>query len=96
MMQLVYTKAAVADLQRLREFIAAHDPNSAARVATELCSRIEKLRDFPQLGRMVHEAPNPILVRDMVSGRYVIRYAVQGDLVVILRIWHHFERRTPL
>jgi hypothetical protein len=45
---------------------------------------------------MVHEAPNPTLVRDMVFGRYVIRYAVQGDLVVILRIWHHFERRTPL
>ncbi len=96
MMQLVYTKAAVSDLQRLRAFIAAHDPDSAQRVAAELIRRMAKLCDFPQLGRIVHEAPNPALVRDMGFGRYVVRYAVRGDLIVILRIWHHFELRAPL
>ena len=92
MNRLVYTKAAVEDLQRLRAFMAEHDPHSAARVAAELVRRIQKLREFPRMGRPVTEAPDPEMVRDMVFGRYVVRYAlpeedaVREELVVILRV----------
>ena len=93
-MRLVYSENAVADLVRLREFIAENDPLAAARVAAELLSRIENLRLFPELGRPVALAPNPKAIRDVVFGKYIIRYSAHTETVVILRIWHHNEDRT--
>ncbi|MGH8855201.1 MAG: type II toxin-antitoxin system RelE/ParE family toxin, partial [Telluria sp.] len=52
-MRLVYSEEAVADLVRLRAFIAEKDPSAAARVAAELIARIENLRLFPTMGRAV-------------------------------------------
>lgn len=93
-MRLAYSENAVADLLRLREFIAEKDPLAAARVATELLSRIESLCLFPEMGRAVELAPNPKVIRDAVFGKYIIRYSAHTETVVILRIWHHNEDRA--
>ncbi|MDZ7925455.1 MAG: type II toxin-antitoxin system RelE/ParE family toxin [Marinagarivorans sp.] len=93
-MKLVYSEESVADLVRLREFIAAQDPLAAARVATELIACIENLRLFPTMGRAVELAPDPKAIRDAIFGKYVIRYAVHTESVLILRIWHHYEDRV--
>ena len=93
-MRLAYSENAVADLVRLRKFIAENDPLAAARVAAELQSRIENLCLFPELGRPVALAPNPKAIRDVVFGKYIIRYSAHTETVVILRIWHHNEDRT--
>ena len=93
-MRLVYSENAVADLVRLREFIAEKDPLAAARVAAELLFRIENLCLFPEMGRPVALAPNPKVIRDAVFGKYIIRYSAHTETVVILRIWHHNEDRT--
>ena len=92
-MKLVYSEEAVADLVRLRAFIAEKDPSAAARVAAELISRVENIRLFPELGRNVVLAPEPNVVRDAVFGKYIVRYAAHTEAVVILRIWHHYENR---
>ena len=92
-MKLSYSAEAVADLRRLREFIAEHDPHAAARVGAELLARLEHIRDFPRMGRPVSLAPEPRSIRDVVFGNYVVRYLVHNDAVVVLRIWHHFEDR---
>ncbi|MDM8350085.1 type II toxin-antitoxin system RelE/ParE family toxin [Pseudomonas sp. sp1636] len=92
-MKLVYSEESVADLVRLRAFIAEKDPLAAARVATELIARIENLRLFLTMGRAVELAPDPKVIRDAVFGKYVIRYATHTETVVILRIWHHYEDR---
>jgi plasmid stabilization system protein ParE len=92
-MRLVYSEEAVADLVRLRAFIAEKDPLAAARVAAELIARIESLRLFPAMGRVVELAPDPKAIRDAIFGKYVIRYTTHTETVVILRLWHHFEDR---
>ena len=92
-MRLVYSEEAVADLVRLRAFIAEKDPLAAARVATELIARIESLRLFPAMGRVVELAPDPKAIRDAIFGKYVIRYTTHTETIVILRLWHHFEDR---
>ncbi|EIL92225.1 hypothetical protein UU9_02214 [Rhodanobacter fulvus Jip2] len=90
-MRLVYSQEAVADLVRLRDFIADHDPTAAARVAADLIARIDSLCAFPEMGRGVAQALQPDSIRDFIFGKYVVRYTVQGTALVILRIWHHFE-----
>lgn len=92
-MRLVYSREALADLIRLRAFIAEKDPASAARVANEIVTRVNHLRAFPDMGRGVHLAPEPKVVRDAVFGNYVVRYSIHTDAIVVLRIWHHFENR---
>ncbi|SDU83440.1 Plasmid stabilization system protein ParE [Pseudomonas sihuiensis] len=85
----------MADLVRLREFIAENDPLAAARVAAELLSRIENLGLYPEMGRAVELAPSPKAIRDAVFGKYRVRYSAHTETIVILRIWHHNEDRTP-
>ena len=43
-MRLLYTARAGSDLERLRAFIAAHDPDTAQRVAAAPIDAIERLR----------------------------------------------------
>ena len=90
-MKLVYTDEAIDDLKRLREFIAVHNPSAAARFGTELVGKIELLPDFPKMGAPVEMAPVPDSVRDMVFGKYVVRYSVHASAIIILRVWHGLE-----
>ncbi|MCE7032760.1 type II toxin-antitoxin system RelE/ParE family toxin [Lysobacter sp. GX 14042] len=93
-MRLTYSKDAVADLTRLRRFIAVHDPTAAARVAGDLTARVERLSASPFMGRRVEGFPPPAEIRDFSFGDYVVRYLVRKDFVVILRVWHHHESRV--
>lgn len=90
-MKLVYTEEAIADLKRLREFIAVHNPSGAARIAAELVGKIQLLQDFPAMGSPVEMAPVPDSVRDMIFGKYVVRYSVHTNAIIILRVWHGLE-----
>lgn len=90
-MKLVYTDEAIEDLKRLREFISVHNPSAAARIAAELVGKIELLSDFSQMGAPVEMAPVPDSIRDMVFGKYVVRYSVHASAIIILRVWHELE-----
>lgn len=92
-MTLVYSEQAVADLVRLRDFIAEKDPVAASRIAEQLIERIEKLQVFPLMGSSVSNAPIQETVRDMVFGNYVVRYTARTQTLIVLRVWHHFEDR---
>jgi plasmid stabilization system protein ParE len=91
--KLVYTDVAVEDLKRLRQFIAVHDPSAAARIATDLIDRIALLPEFPRMGRPVELAPVPESVRDVIFGKYVVRYSVHASAIIVLRVWHGLEER---
>ncbi|WP_083001308.1 type II toxin-antitoxin system RelE/ParE family toxin [Halomonas sp. GT] len=87
-MKLVYTAETIDDLKRLREFIADHNPSAAARIAAELVGKIELLPGLPNVGAPVEMAPVPDSVRDMVFGKYVVRYSVHATAIIALRVWH--------
>nr|WP_290443830.1 type II toxin-antitoxin system RelE/ParE family toxin [Halomonas sp. Mc5H-6] len=88
---MVYTDEAIDDLIRLREFIAVHNPTEAARIASDLVGKIELLPDFPNMGTPVEMAPVPDSIRDMVFGKYVVRYSLHTSAIIILRVWHGLE-----
>ncbi|OZB38166.1 MAG: plasmid stabilization protein [Alishewanella sp. 34-51-39] len=90
-MKLVYTNDAIEDLKRLREFIAVHNPTAASKIAAELIAKMELLPAFPRMGTPVHMAPVPDIIRDMVFGKYVVRYSVHASAVIVLRVWHELE-----
>lgn len=93
-MKLVYSERAVSDLTRLREFIAQHNPSAATRVASELVTKVEHLRRFPLIGKLVDESPEPRQIRDLVVSDYIVRYLPTESVVIVLRVWRHREHRS--
>lgn len=92
-MKLSFTALAVADLQRLRDFIAQDNPLAARRVSEALQDSIARLLDHPQLGRIFDEHR---AVRMWVSGDYVVHYLYDGHAVTVLRVWHGKEQHPSL
>ena len=49
---------------------------------------INRLLDQPEMGIDVDELPG---TQDLITGDYIVRYAVLEDEIYILRIWHGKE-----
>jgi toxin ParE1/3/4 len=94
--KISYTKEAIADLERLRKFIEPKNPYAARRVSSELLDGIGNLRAFPKMGLPVTLAPDPDSIRDLFVGQYTVRYLIDTNRVVILRIWHGKEVERDL
>ncbi len=90
-MRLIFSRAALRDLVRLRKFIAKDNPRAAHRVAKRLRGAILGLVDAPQIGRPVPDFPGEI--REYIFGKYVVHYEVRKYSLYILRIWHGKEDR---
>jgi len=92
-MKIIYSQEAIADLIRLRKFIAIKNPQAAQKVAKSIRKGISQLKTFPYLGIEVEQAPNPEMIRDLIIGNYIARYLIHAKQIYILRVWHHKEER---
>ncbi len=92
-MKLSYSREAISDLIRLREFIASKNPDAAQKIAKSIRKGIAQLKTFPYLGVEVELAPDPEMIRDLIIGNYIARYLIHSKHIYILRIWHHKEER---
>jgi len=92
-MKLSYSREAISDLIRLREFIASKNPDAAQEIAKSIRKGIAQLKTFPYLGVEVELAPDPEMIRDLIIGNYIARYLIHSKHLYILRIWHHKEER---
>ncbi len=90
-MSIQYSREAIDDLVRLREFIEVKNPYAAKRVAAKILTGIEKLKLFPEIGLLVQHAPDPKEIRDLFVSNYTVRYLLGKDTIYILRVWHGKE-----
>jgi toxin ParE1/3/4 len=90
--RVVLTDRARADFDRLHAFLAAKSPRSAKRAAQRIIEGIDLIALFPFSGVVVKGAIRNAFIRFGRSG-YVVRYKVEGDTILITRIWHGKEDR---
>jgi toxin ParE1/3/4 len=87
---------AASDIERVREFLDIHNPDAARRALDVIWAALEKVQDFPDLGRPTEDKEiRQVVIRFGAAG-YILRYTVlpeSGD-VLVLRIWHGREART--
>ena len=95
-MRISYTQEAINVLERLRKFIESKNPFAARRVSSELLDGIGNLHAFPKMGLPVARAPDPEGIRDLFIGRYTVRYLLDEDHLIILRVWHGKEVEKDL
>lgn len=85
MTPVVWTKSALVDVQKIRRYIADFNLYAARDMAARIIAAGDSLSNFPHRGRLV---PNSDL-REMTLVRpYIIRYRIERDRVIILRVRH--------
>jgi len=92
MAQIVYSRNAIANLERLHRFIADKNPGAALRALRAIRDRIAILSRFPRFGRIDPDQPDyrELLIAFGSSG-YVARYRLDGTTAVALAIRHARE-----
>lgn len=92
-MRIRWSFAARSDLVRLRDFLKPVNPPAAARVARSLQSAPARLLlDNPRLGVRL-DAIASREVRRLFVDDYELRYEIQGDTIIVVRLWHTKEDR---
>ena len=94
-MKLIVSRAALADLERLRAFLAGKDLNAAQRAVSRIVGAIDSLAIFPDRGHPAGLTGGRDLVVPFGRSAYIVRFAhdPQRGEIVILRIWHGREAR---
>ena len=92
-MRVLWTEAALDAIEQAYEYLYKFNPRAAMHVAETIRAEGDSLVNFPHRGRPVQGTT----MRELVTSYpYVIRYRVEGDEVVILRVRHTSRRpRNP-
>ena len=91
-MNIVWSPTALDDLAHLRAYIARHDPAAAGRVGRAILDAVERLTEFPAMGRPGRLPGTRELV---VAGTpFVIPYTVREDALEIVAV-PHGARKWP-
>ena len=87
--KLIWSPAARDDLHDIVVFIARDNSNRAMSFGYELISEMNRLQEFPELGRIVPEYRDSKL-REIIFRPYRIVYRIDHDasLCEIARVWH--------
>lgn len=88
--RIVWSRYAVADRAGIFDFIALDNLRAAIRIDEALEAQIERLKTFPESGRLgrvtaTRELPVP-------DTPYLVAYAIEGNSVRILRVLHGAQR----
>ena len=84
MRSIIWTDDAVGHLEAILTYIAAFDAEAGLRLAARLVEVADSLAQFSDRGRAVDGG-----LREMTTvWPYIIRYRVEEDRIVILRIRH--------
>jgi len=87
-----FSARALADLDRLFDFLAEHDPASASRAAQRIADATSILRDHPLIGRPVRGEIRELVISSGRTG-YVALYRLRNGVAraEILTIRHQRE-----
>ncbi len=87
-MRIEWSARSRNDLRELKDYIGQDSPHYARRFIERIIATVEKLADFPEIGRQVPEAENRNDVRELIFQGYRIIYLIQTDNVSIITVIH--------
>ncbi len=87
-MKIEWSARSRTDLQKLKNYIGQDSPYYARRFIARIIASVEKLADFPDMGREVPEAEEREDVRELIFQGYRIMYLRQPNHVYIVTVIH--------
>jgi plasmid stabilization system protein ParE len=91
-MKLRWSAEALADLDRLRDFVSPVNPPAAAKIIRTLRAAALLLTQRPRIGRPTDRYA-PREVRRIIVGAYEIYYENAPDHILVLSVMHFREDR---
>ena len=85
--KIIWTHDGIESLESVISFIAKDSEYYAGDFAKKVLLRIEKLADFPMIGRIVPEYQNPNL-RELIYQNYRIVYMISPKAIYIVLVIH--------
>lgn len=85
-MKLRWTDGAVEDLQSAHDYLEAENPKAAWEAVARIMSALERLEQFPHMGRTGRVEGSRELV---VTGTpFLVAYRLKGESIQILAVLH--------
>ena len=77
---------AISDVDDIWLYIASDDPVAAFRTVERIAEAVERLADYPELGRARPEIGEN--ARSLTVGNYLVLYRIVEDAIEIARVMH--------
>ena len=90
MRRIEWTEDAVANLDAIADYISAFNPAAAQRLAKRLIATADSLAEYSERGRDVGDGRRELTI----VWPYLLRYRVEAERVIILRIRHGAQAPT--
>ncbi len=84
-MRITWTKLSVEKLEDIADYISIDNQASAKKWVINIQKSVVKLKDFPELGRVVPEIGRND-IRELIEGNYRVIYKRKGNEIIILTI----------
>lgn len=90
-----FSPDAALDIERVREFLDINNPEAAKRALRTIFAALERVAEFPDLGRPAEDVDIRQIVIPFGNAGYIVRYTIlENSDVLVLRLWHGREART--
>lgn len=86
-MRIIWSPLAVDRASEIADYIAQDKPSAAEKWIDIVFSKVEQLKSFPEIGRIVPEINNSQF-RELIYGNYRIIYRIETKQIAILTIRH--------
>ena len=96
MAEIVYSRNALANIERVFEYLAEKDPRAALAAASAIRDAVDVLARHPLIGRPVESELRELVISFGKSGYVALyRFAPSEDRVRVLAIRHQRELDYP-
>ena len=93
MATVLWTVGAGADLRDIFAFLRRDSEVYASVLTARIFDALERLAEYPYLGRMVPEYQDET-IREVIVGNYRVVYRVRGQLVGVIALVHGRQNLT--
>lgn len=93
MPRLIWTRAALNDVERLRNFLKSKDPDAARRAVARIHSGVRRLQDYPMIGRasVAGGSENREWPIAFGASGYVVLYRFVENAIFLVAVRHMRE-----
>jgi len=87
-MKIIWSPTARTKTKEILEYVAEDNPDAALTLIDQFEVKVEKLKENPELGRVLPELKNDKIRELVVHKIYGVIYEINPDLIEILTIRH--------
>jgi len=85
-MRVIWTRPALRDLEAIGDYIERENPAAAERTVTRILDQVDRLKQYPHIGRPGRIAGTRELV--VTQTPFVVPYRVRDEAIEVLSVFH--------